>query len=56
LSDRRWPKITDWVLDNCRELFEDLDRDQIEAQLLLFLERGKAAELHDKRVASVSSA
>jgi hypothetical protein len=50
LSDRRWPRITDWVLDNCRELFRDLDKDQIEAHLLLFLERGKEAEQQDQTV------
>jgi hypothetical protein len=55
VGDRRWPRITDWVLDNRQELFEDLDTEQIEAQLLLLLERGKAANPADKRAASVNS-
>lgn len=56
MSDRRWPRITDWVLDNCRELFEGQDKDQIEEHLVLLLERGKEAERHAPRVASVRSA
>jgi hypothetical protein len=51
VGDRRWPRVTDWVLDNCQDLFEDQDRDQIEAHLLLLLERGKEEELQGRRVA-----
>jgi hypothetical protein len=51
VGDRRWPRVTDWILDNREELFEDQDRDQIEAHLLLLLERGKEAELHGRHVA-----
>lgn len=51
MGDRRWPRVTDWILDNREELFEDQDRDQIEAHLLLLLERGKEAELHGRHVA-----
>jgi hypothetical protein len=51
VGDRRWPKVTDWVLDNHSDLFEDQDRDQIEEHLVLLLERGKEAELHGQRVA-----
>jgi hypothetical protein len=50
VSDRRWPGVTDWVLVNYKELFEDQDKDQIEAHLLLLLERGKAVELHGQPV------
>jgi hypothetical protein len=51
VGDRRWPRVTDWILDNREELFEDQDRDQIEAHLLLLLERGKEAELRGRHVA-----
>jgi hypothetical protein len=50
VSDRRWPGVTDWVLVNYQELFEDQDKDQIEAHLLLLLERGKEMELHGQKV------
>jgi hypothetical protein len=50
VSDRRWPGVTDWVLVNYQELFEDQDKDQIEAHLLLVLERGKEMELHGQKV------
>jgi hypothetical protein len=51
LGDRRWPRVTDWVLDNRSELFEDQDREEIEEHLVLLLERGKEAELRSSRVA-----
>lgn len=51
MGDRRWPRVTDWILENHEELFEDQDGVQIEAHLLLLLERGKEAELHGRHVA-----
>lgn len=51
MGDRRWPRVTDWILDNHEELFEDQDGVQIEAHLLLLLERGKEAELHGRHIA-----
>lgn len=55
MGDRRWPRITDWVLNNYWELFEDQDRDQIEEQLVRLLEQGKEAELRERHVAPVPS-
>jgi hypothetical protein len=56
VGDRRWPRVTDWVLDNYHELFEDQDKDQIEAHLVLLLEQGKEAALHGQHAATLSSA
>jgi hypothetical protein len=52
VGDRRWPRITDWVLTNYWELFEDQDKDQIEEQLVRLLDRGKQAELRGRRQAA----
>jgi hypothetical protein len=56
VGDRRWPRITDWVLTNYWELFEDQDKDQIEEQLVRLLDRGKQAELRGRHAAPVASA
>ena len=56
MSDRRWPGVTDWVLVNYKELFEDQDKDQIEEQLVRLLDRGKQAELRGRHAAPVASA
>jgi hypothetical protein len=51
VGDRRWPRVTDWILDNRQELFEDLEGDQVEEHVLLLLEQGKEAALHARQVA-----
>jgi hypothetical protein len=56
VGDRRWPRITDWVLTNYWELFEDQDRDQIEEQLVRLLDRGKEEELRRREAEPVPSA